>query len=112
MFWTWMHLLQCDVFNQTLSTEEDRENKNYRPLPAGRLTLRDALILRWVLVPVCLLYSLCNSTQAFYVSAVFSVINYIYNDMRFNDGHWAIRNLLVACGFTLFGAGATLIASM
>ena len=111
MLWVWIHLLQCDISNQILSPEEDQKNKNDRPLPAGRLTLRHARILRWTLVPICMLYSLCYSMESFSVSVVFSMFTCIYNEMGLNSGHWIIRNILVACGLSSLATGATLIAS-
>lgn len=109
--WLWLHLLQFDVSNQTLSEEEDKENKNDRPLPAGRMTLRGALILRWVLVPLCWSYSLFFSIKTFYASLSVVALTYIYDEMGGHSGHWIVRNALNALGFASFEVGATLVAA-
>lgn len=109
IFWLWLHLLQFDVSNQSLNLEEDEQNKRWRPLPAKRLSLRQARILRWILVPLCLavsqrLYSrqvLCAS-----VSLIFFTI--IYNELS-GHSHWLVRNILNACGAASFEVGATLL---
>ncbi|CAL1711928.1 unnamed protein product [Somion occarium] len=109
--WIWIHLLQFDVSNQTLSEEEDKQNKSDRPLPAGRMTLRNALIFRWILVPVCWLYSLCYSVETFYASVALVALTYIYDEMGAHSGHWIVRNVVNACGFASFEMGATLVAT-
>lgn len=109
--WIWIHLLQFDVSNQTLSPEEDQQNKSERPLPAGRMTFRDALIFRWVLVPICLLYSLCYSVETFYASVALCALTFIYDEMGAHSSHWVVRNVVNASGFASFEAGATLVAS-
>lgn len=95
-----------------MGLEEDRQNKSDRPLPAGRISLRDALILRWVLVPVCWVYSVYYSLETFYASLALSALTFLYDEMGAHASHWAIRNIVNACGFASFEAGATLIASM
>src|ERR1700734_2784258 len=62
IFWVWLHLLQFDVSNQYLDPTEDTLNKPFRPIPSGRVTLRQAQILRWALVPICMALSTCYST--------------------------------------------------
>ncbi len=43
--------------NQTVHPKEDVINKSYWPLPSQRLLLRKAKVLRWVIIPLCLLLS-------------------------------------------------------
>jgi len=87
IFWTWFHLLQFVTSNQTLDPEEDEHNKRYRPLPGKRVTLRNAVILRWALVPACWALSACYS-----------------------NGHWVVRSFMNAVGFVALEVGATLLA--
>lgn len=110
--WLWMHILQVDVSNQTSSPEEDKQNKPYRPLPAGRITLRDAIILRWALVPVCCLCSLWYSREVFCASVIFSALVILYNEVGGHSSHWTVRNGLNALGYAAFETGTTLVASM
>ena len=109
MFWLWVHVLQLDVSNQTVSPEEDERNKNYRPIPAKRITLRNARILRWSLIPLCCLLSACYSIQVVYVSIVLSILGWVYNEGQFSSP-WFSRNLLNAMGLASFEIGACLIS--
>ncbi|KAI0043716.1 hypothetical protein FA95DRAFT_1498188 [Auriscalpium vulgare] len=110
MAWIWLHLLQFDVSNQTLSEDEDGMNKTDRPLPSGRMTLRSALILRWLLVPVCWIYSAFYSVEVVYASIALVALTVIYDEMGAHAGHYIVRNLVNAGGFASFEAGSTLIA--
>ncbi|KAE9394469.1 hypothetical protein BT96DRAFT_978499 [Gymnopus androsaceus JB14] len=60
MLWTWLNLLQFATSNQTegASPSEDAKNKPYRPIPAKRITLYHARLLRWALIPITLVVSL------------------------------------------------------
>ncbi|KAI0066615.1 hypothetical protein BV25DRAFT_1796908 [Artomyces pyxidatus] len=110
MFWIWIHLLQFDVSNQTLEPEEDMVNKGDRPIPSGRMTFRDALILRWLLIPTCFIYSAMYSIETFYASVSLVAFTVIYNEMAAHAGHFIVRNVVNAAGFASFEAGATLVA--
>ena len=94
-----------------MGLEEDKQNKSYRPLPAGRISLRDALILRWMLVPVCCVYSAFYSLETLYASLALAALTFVYDEMGAHSGHWTIRNIVNALGFASFEAGATLVAS-
>ncbi|EJD05643.1 uncharacterized protein FOMMEDRAFT_79213 [Fomitiporia mediterranea MF3/22] len=110
MFWIWLQLLQFDVSNQTLDPEEDEHNKAYRPLPAKRLSLRTAVILRWVLPLVCFAWSATYSKEVLYASIANCVLTYVYDEMGYAAGHWVGRNIVNALGFASFEVGACLIA--
>jgi len=110
IFWIWFHVLQFDVSNQTLDPHEDENNKKDRPLPAKRITWRNALILRWVLVPACWALSACYSLETFYASIALVALTVIYDELGAHSSHWLVRNLVNAAGFAAFETGATLIA--
>ena len=110
MFWIWLQLLQFDVSNQTLDPEEDAHNKSYRPIPAKRLSLRTALILRWLLPLICFAWSAMYSKEVLVASFANCLLTYIYNEMGYAAGHWAGRNIVNALGFASFEVGACLIA--
>jgi len=110
IFWTWFHVLQFDVSNQTLDPGEDELNKRDRPLPAKRITYRNALILRWALVPACWTLSACYSLETVYASMALTALTAIYDECGAHAGHWAIRNLVNALGFVAFEVGASLVA--
>ena len=96
--------------NQVFSIEEDSLNKADRPLPAGRITVQQARVLRWTLVPLCLILSLLYSAQVACASATFIILGIIYNEFHAHAGHWTVRNVMNASGFAALEAGATLVA--
>jgi len=110
IFWTWFHVLQFDVSNQTLDPEEDEFNKQDRPLPAKRITFRNAVILRWLLVPACWTLSACYSLETMYASMGLVALTVIYDELGAHSCHWAVRNLVNALGFVSFEVGASLVA--
>jgi 4-hydroxybenzoate polyprenyltransferase len=109
IFWIWLHVLQCCVSNQTLDPEEDARNKPDRPIPARRLTIEEALILRWALVPACWIVSACYDVHVVATSIVLCSLTYLYNEMHFH-GHFVTRNVFNALGIASFEIGSTLIA--
>ncbi|KAN0082497.1 UbiA prenyltransferase family [Tylopilus felleus] len=109
IFWIFLHLLQFNVANQLVDPEEDGKNKSYRPIPAGLISVQDATILRWFLIPACLWLSASYSTYLFTVSVVLASFVIWYNELR---GHefWFSKNALTAIGLSLFELGGTLVA--
>ncbi|EJD04462.1 uncharacterized protein FOMMEDRAFT_82531 [Fomitiporia mediterranea MF3/22] len=110
VFWIWFHVLQFDVSNQTLKPEEDEFNKRDRPLPAKRIMWKNALRLRWALVPACWTLSACYSLETVYASIALCLLTFIYDEMGFAAGHWLGRNFVNALGFMSFEVGACLVA--
>ncbi|GJJ13298.1 hypothetical protein Clacol_007550 [Clathrus columnatus] len=110
VFWTWLHVLQCALANQTLSPEEDALNKPDRPIPAGRISQESARLLRWFCIIPCLALSSLYSATVFRASACLTIFLIIYNELTFNS-HWLSRNLLNGAGLACFEVGATLISA-
>ncbi|KAF9445166.1 hypothetical protein P691DRAFT_806118 [Macrolepiota fuliginosa MF-IS2] len=111
--WLWLHLLQFTTSNQTCSltaVSEDADNKPDRPIPSGRVTLRNARILRWSLVPICLLISRQFSRAVLGASMAIIAITTWYNEFGGSSNHWIIRNWLNGIGFGAFDIGAILLA--
>ncbi|KAJ7354397.1 UbiA prenyltransferase family-domain-containing protein [Mycena albidolilacea] len=109
VFWLWFHLLGFNTSNQTASLE-DETNKPDRPLPAGRITLHDAIILRWTLMPMCWALSLAYSKETMFASMALSVFTFMYNELRGSGAHFMFRYALNGLGFAAFEAGTTLVA--
>ena len=105
--WTWLYLLQFCVSNQSLSPDEDALNKPWRPIPAGRISVRQATTLRWTLLPLCLFLSFAYGILA--VGAVLMIGILLHNELRL-DSHWFTRNVLNAIGYATFDAGAMTVA--
>ncbi len=112
LLWTWINLLSFAVNNQRhpSALQEDRLNKPWRPMPAGRLTGAQAKSLALVTYPSTFLASILlgGGTAQCVLLALFG---YLYNDLKGGDVNWLLRNLLNACGFTCFASGALEVAS-
>ncbi|KAK7058009.1 S-adenosyl-L-methionine-dependent methyltransferase, partial [Favolaschia claudopus] len=109
VFWLWLHLLGFNTSNQTASLE-DKTNKPDRPLPAGRISLEAAMILRWLLMPICWALSLAYSKQTMFASMALSAFTAMYNELGGSGSHFAVRYMLNGLGFAAFEAGTTLVA--
>ncbi|PCH35474.1 hypothetical protein WOLCODRAFT_80615 [Wolfiporia cocos MD-104 SS10] len=110
VLWLWLHLLQTDVANQTTSPGEDERNKGWRPIPSGRMSLKSALVLRWLLVPICWAMSWLYSEQMLATSAAVTVLVILYNELSIS-GHWFGKNVLNTLGIAAYEVGTTLLAS-
>ncbi|KAI0070189.1 hypothetical protein K474DRAFT_895382 [Panus rudis PR-1116 ss-1] len=108
IFWIWVHIIQFTLSNQILSVEEDKANKSWRPLPAGRISSQSARRCWWSLAPTCFLYSLCYGIEVAYASLLLLVFTVVYNDFEAHN-HWLLRNLVSAVGLASFETGAASI---
>lgn len=109
VFWIWLHLLHFNVANQIIDPQEDGKNKSSRPIPAGLISLEDAVVLRWALIPICLVISACYSSQVFGLSFVLTLFILFYNELKAHE-HWISKNFITAVGYACFEIGSTLIA--
>ncbi|KAF8121062.1 UbiA prenyltransferase family-domain-containing protein [Boletus edulis] len=107
--WILLHILQFDLANQIKAPEEDRLNKPSRPLPAGRISVRDATILRWLIAPLCLAYSSLYSIQLVFSSLEMQLLTYWYNELD-GDKNWLSKNAILAIMYGCTELGGTLIA--
>ncbi|TFK49264.1 hypothetical protein OE88DRAFT_403802 [Heliocybe sulcata] len=108
ILWTWLHLLQFCVSNQTLSVDEDAANKPWRPLPSGRISIATAETLRWWMTPLCIAYSARQGVLL--PSIALTVMTYVHNELGFHSG-WLGKNVCSALGYMAFEWGAIAIAS-
>ncbi|KAK7691372.1 hypothetical protein QCA50_004770 [Cerrena zonata] len=109
ILWTWLHLLQFTVSNQTLDVDEDAANKAYRPLPSGRISLMNARLLRWLLVPSCLTVSSYFDFTTTLASIAVIVSTLLHNELGLHARSWVIRNLLNGLGLASYELGATAV---
>ncbi|KAI0259447.1 UbiA prenyltransferase family [Gloeopeniophorella convolvens] len=112
IFWMWVHCLQLAFANQTLprAIAEDTLNHRDRPIPAGRITVRTARMLRWAMIPICVLISAAYGPRTMLASLGSSLFMLAYNEGGGANSHWLIRNALNAVGYAVAEAGATLVA--
>jgi hypothetical protein len=107
VLWTWLHLLQFCVSNQSLNPEEDTLNKPWRPIPSGIVSVVNARILRWILLPICLFVSI--SLEAHWQGISLAIAFIVHNELHLHS-HWLMRNACNAWGYASFNAGASAIA--
>ena len=110
IFWIWLHLLQFNVSNQSLDPEEDAHNKPHRPIPSKRISWKNARILRWTLIPICIGYSAMYSFSVSLASIAFVIGTITYDDIGAHASHWFIRGCSNAFNLGCLEVGATLIA--
>jgi len=111
MTWNWLNVLLFDVANQRLpdSIIEDRVNKAWRPIPAGRLTSQEARRLLLVIIPVVFSASLYLGGVCETVAMM--VLTWMYNDLGAADEVYVVRNLINALGFMCYSSGSTSVAA-
>jgi 4-hydroxybenzoate polyprenyltransferase len=109
--WAWVNCLAFSVNNQKLShaVKEDECNKPWRPLPAHRLTQKQASVLATAVYPIALLAGAIAGGGT--VPALLLIVfGYAYNDLRAGDRSALFRNVLNAFGFSSFAVGALEVA--
>jgi 4-hydroxybenzoate polyprenyltransferase len=111
VFWLWLQLLHFNLANQTSagSVEEDLRNKPFRPIPSGRVTLQQALTLRYITLLGGLVLSGTYGLHILLVNVGFAILIIMYHDFH-GDSHWLSKNVMNAIGYGFFETGATLIA--
>ena len=108
MFWTWLHLLQFCISNQSLDPEEDFSNKPWRPISSGLISVGSARVLRWMLLPVCLSASV--RLGAYWQGISLALAFFAHNEFGLHS-HLFMRNICNAWGYASFNAGAYMITS-
>ena len=109
LFWVWINLLPSVIGNQATSIVEDAYNKPWRPLPSGRISVKQALWLMMALYPIA-------SVASFYLNALepcstLMILAYLYNHSGLGDNSAWAKNIINACGYCCFISGATFVAS-
>lgn len=107
-FWIWIHLLLCNVSNQSRSRQEDAINHPWRPLPNGRVTERQAVFLRHACIVGCMIWSATYSTKLLGITALLVLTTILYDDVGLAR-HCLGKSLCNIGGYTAFELGATRI---
>lgn len=109
--WFWVHALQFALANQSLphAIPEDAINHPYRPIPTGRISLQTTRVLRWTMVPSCLLISAFHGPRTMLASFLGSLFILAYNEGGGARGHWLVRNAENAIGYSVVKAGTMLV---
>ena len=106
--WLWLHLFQGNVSNQSYSAPEDLLNKPWRPIPSGRIGVKESRTLRWALMVFCLGFSSLFTFDVLITSAVFTVLVIVHDDFGLS-GHPIGKNVLNVGAYVSFELGSTLI---
>ncbi|KAI0044257.1 hypothetical protein FA95DRAFT_1562451 [Auriscalpium vulgare] len=104
--WIWLHLLLCNVSNQARSREEDAVNRPWRPLPAGRITESQAIVLRWAIVVLCIVWSSMYDQDLVLTTLGLVATTFLYDEMGVAS-HIVGKNFCNIGGYTSFEVGAT-----
>lgn len=111
MIWIWLHQLLCNVSNQARGKSEDALNKPWRPLPSGRLTEPQAVVLRWITVAVCLLLSATYGRDLLMTTVGLILTTLLYDELGMASHHIG-KNLCNIGGYTTIEVGATKLMGM
>ncbi|KAF2800212.1 hypothetical protein K505DRAFT_229289 [Melanomma pulvis-pyrius CBS 109.77] len=108
VLWLWLVILQCCIHNQRHpnSINEDAINKAWRPLPAGRISIRHTtylLGLVYVAAGICSYWLGLLPLLGLYTMFV---IAWYYNDLGASDHSGLSRAILNGAGFFCFYYGA------
>ncbi|KAJ7236912.1 hypothetical protein C8J57DRAFT_1194200 [Mycena rebaudengoi] len=107
-FWVWLHLLQVDVSNQYRSVAEDSLNRSWRPVPDGRISIKSAALMRWLLVPLCILSSAPFGGNVVIASLSLTTLLILHDEVGLAK-HWLGKNFINTFGYLSFEIGATTI---
>jgi 4-hydroxybenzoate polyprenyltransferase len=108
-----------NALNQIYDLEIDRVNKPKRPLPSGRLSLRDAWVFTWITYAIALLLAWLVAPggrhECFWIVLVATVITFLYSVPPFRTkrlGIWANVTIAIPRGVLLKVAGWTSVKTM
>ena len=109
--WVLIHLFMIDIANQSLSLDEDKLNKPWRPLPSGRITISTSTSISKAMNLICPLVSwFLGGRELMILSIIFCGLSYSYNHLLLGD-HYIWKNILNGFGYAVLEAGATTVLS-
>lgn len=111
MLWNWLNLFVFNLANQRHpdSVAEDKINRPWRPLPAGRISILHTRQLLLLAIPVVLRLSVYLG--AWEETALLYTMNWVYNDLNGGDDGFIIRNVLLALAFSQYNKGSLRVAT-
>ncbi|KAN0134222.1 Digeranylgeranylglyceryl phosphate synthase [Lactarius tabidus] len=108
--WIWFHLLMFNVSNQARSYKEDISNRPWRPLPSGRISEPNAIVLHWEMAILCVLLSFFYNRDLVTTTLCIVALTYTYNELGASSNVFG-KALGTAGGYVSFEIGATTIVS-
>ncbi|KAL3257367.1 hypothetical protein ABHI18_006887 [Aspergillus niger] len=111
MLWNWLNLFVFNLANQRHpdSVAEDKINRPWRPLPAGRISILQARRLLLLAIPMVLAFSVYLG--AWEETALLYTLNWVYNDLSGGDDGFILRNVLLALAFSQYNKGSLRVAT-
>ncbi|KAL8671616.1 MAG: hypothetical protein Q9168_003889 [Polycauliona sp. 1 TL-2023] len=108
--WIWINLLPFNINNQTAAgaVAEDKINKPWRTVPAGRMTIPQAR--RLMLWSYCLAVLISVFAGGVRQSVGLIILGTWYNNFGGGDKSCLIRNIINGCGYVCFTSGAMEVA--
>eukprot|EP00136_Aspergillus_niger_P001987 XP_001391173.2 hypothetical protein ANI_1_1438064 [Aspergillus niger CBS 513.88] len=111
MLWNWLNLFVFNLANQRHpdSVAEDKINRPWRPLPAGRISILQTRRLLLLAIPMVLASSVYLG--AWEETALLYTLNWVYNDLSGGDDGFILRNVLLALAFSQYNKGSLRVAT-
>lgn len=109
IIYNWSNVLSFDLANQRApeSVAEDRINKPWRPIPAGKITSSQTRRVMLALIPLIL--GINYYLGIFLQGTLIHIIVWLYNDLRGMDEAF-LREILISVGYAMFNSGSLQIA--
>ena len=110
LLWTWLNILISTITNQrsSKSIAEDSVNKSWRPIPSGRITAIQAQNLLLAIIPFAYIITAYHGAGS--VTAVFLMLNWLYNDLGGSDVHYLVRSALNSLAMITTSIGTSMVA--
>jgi 4-hydroxybenzoate polyprenyltransferase len=110
ILWTWLNTLIFNLANKRHETSvlEDRINKPWRPVAAGRLSTTQARHL--LISGIAIVLLITRFLGGFQETALLFILNWVYNDLGASDENILVRNATIAIAYMLYGLGALKVA--
>ena len=110
LLYNWLNLIIFDLANQSSpeSVAEDKINKPWRPIPQGKISMKQTRRLMLVAIPLSMAinYSLGVTIPGMLIH----LVTWLYNDLQGGDEP-ILRELLIAVGYGMFNSGSLIISS-
>ncbi|KAF4928674.1 Fumagillin beta-trans-bergamotene synthase [Colletotrichum viniferum] len=106
LLWLWLNILILSVSNQRdpAGVLEDKLNKPWRPIPAGRVSAAQARHLLLAAVPLALALSFRLGVGSETLACICA--SSYYNDLGGADEHFLIRQLVNGLAYPVYGVAA------
>src|ERR1700733_1273857 len=99
-------MLLCNVSNQANDKDQDAITRPWRPLPSGRVTMFQAVVFRWTMVMLCIIWSASYGMDLVIVTLSLVTATIFHDEVGLANNPIG-KNLCTVGGYTTFEIGAT-----